>query len=215
MEESLATFQGSTTTFVKQRKTLSNKEEYTTDRSTIRTNANGLILAHAIDQRSRIRFRLQLSSKPHMNLSLASDVELIFYQKSRRHAWIYRKTCIKLLSMIDFHDKEWPHRVKVDSNDFLNSEILANKLWNMSDKDWLDNTSGYRSFDEYAEKSENLKKLLDIANALDKEDPGSVIRCPKCKSNKVEDRRKQTRGADEPETIFARCENCNHRFKTF
>lgn len=210
MEESLATYQGSTT-FVKQRKTLSNKEEYTTDRSTIRTNANGLILAHGIDQRTRIRLRHQLASKPHMNLSLSSDIELIFYQKSRRNAWIYRKSCVKLLSMLDFHSTQWPQRVKVKIN--ADSETIANLLWKMCYKDWLENTEGYKSFDEYAEKSQNLKNLLDIADSLDKEDPGSVLRCPRCQSNKVDDKRAQTRGADEAETIFAHCQNCHHRFK--
>lgn len=211
MEESLATFQGSTTTFVSKRKTLSNKEEYTTDRSTIRTNANGLILAHGIDQRTRIRFRILLSTKPHMNLGLASDVELIFYQKSRRHAWIYRKCCVKLLAMIDFHNSDWPKRATVSLNE--SSEELANKLWHMSFQNWLEGTDGYKSFDEYAEKSETLKRLLEIADALDKDDPGSVLRCPKCKSNKVDDRKATTRGADEPETIFAQCQKCGHRFK--
>lgn len=211
MDESLATFQGSTTAFIKQKKTLSNKEEYTTDRSTIRTNANGLIFAHGIDQRSRIKFRNELSSKHFMNLRLACDIELIVYQMARRHSWIYRKFCVKLLSMLDFHGKEWLKRVEVQEND--DSKTIATKLWNTTYKKWLEGTEGYKSFDEYAERSQNLKRLLDIADSLDKDDPGSVLRCPKCKSNKVDDKRAQTRGADEPETIFAYCLNCQHRFR--
>lgn len=43
----------------------------------------------------------------------------------------------------------------------------------------------------------------------------SILQCPKCKKYKVDFYTKQTRGADEPETIFARCtiKKCGHRWR--
>jgi len=44
----------------------------------------------------------------------------------------------------------------------------------------------------------------------------SLLQCPKCKKYKVDFYTKQTRGADEPETIFARCTlpSCGHRWRS-
>ena len=43
----------------------------------------------------------------------------------------------------------------------------------------------------------------------------SLLQSPKCKQYKVDFYTKQTRGADEPETIFARCtiKKCGHRWR--
>ena len=44
----------------------------------------------------------------------------------------------------------------------------------------------------------------------------SLLKCPKCKKYKVDFYTKQTRSADEPETIFARCtiKSCGHRWRS-
>ncbi len=44
----------------------------------------------------------------------------------------------------------------------------------------------------------------------------SLLQCPKCKQYKVDFYTKQTRSADEPETIFARCtiKTCKHRWRS-
>ena len=41
----------------------------------------------------------------------------------------------------------------------------------------------------------------------------SLLECPKCHSRKVDHFGKQTRSADEPETIFAHCLACSHRWR--
>ena len=41
----------------------------------------------------------------------------------------------------------------------------------------------------------------------------SHFRCGKCKSRNVVYTQRQTRGADEPMTIFATCKDCGNRFK--
>jgi len=41
----------------------------------------------------------------------------------------------------------------------------------------------------------------------------SVLKCPKCKQHTVDYYEKQTRGADEPMTLFANCLNCGNRWR--
>ena len=41
----------------------------------------------------------------------------------------------------------------------------------------------------------------------------SVLQCGKCKKNSVDYYEKQTRGADEPMTLFAHCLNCGNRWR--
>lgn len=41
----------------------------------------------------------------------------------------------------------------------------------------------------------------------------SILQCPKCKQRKVDYYQKQTRGADEPMTIFANCLHCGYRWR--
>lgn len=41
----------------------------------------------------------------------------------------------------------------------------------------------------------------------------SILQCGKCKRRKVDYYQKQTRGADEPMTIFANCLHCGHRWR--
>jgi len=41
----------------------------------------------------------------------------------------------------------------------------------------------------------------------------SLLQCGKCHQRKVDYYQKQTRGADEPMTIFANCLHCGHRWR--
>ena len=40
-----------------------------------------------------------------------------------------------------------------------------------------------------------------------------MYKCGKCKQNKTVYYKLQTRSADEPETTFITCVNCNHKWK--
>lgn len=40
----------------------------------------------------------------------------------------------------------------------------------------------------------------------------SILKCGKCKKNTVDYHEMQTRGADEPMTVFAHCLSCGHRW---
>jgi len=51
----------------------------------------------------------------------------------------------------------------------------------------------------------HIEKSVDITD--------SVLQCTKCKKNSVDYYEKQTRGADEPMTLFAHCLNCGHRWR--
>lgn len=51
----------------------------------------------------------------------------------------------------------------------------------------------------------HIKRTVDITD--------SVLQCGKCKKNSVDYYEKQTRGADEPMTLFAHCLNCGNRWR--
>jgi DNA-directed RNA polymerase subunit M/transcription elongation factor TFIIS len=64
-------------------------------------------------------------------------------------------------------------------------------------------------------QKERLKYFPEVEEELIMEGQ-SLLQCPKCKEYKVDFYTKQTRGADEPETIFARCTlpACGHRWRS-
>jgi DNA-directed RNA polymerase subunit M/transcription elongation factor TFIIS len=51
----------------------------------------------------------------------------------------------------------------------------------------------------------HIEKHIDITD--------SVLQCGKCKKNTVDYYEKQTRGADEPMTLFAHCLTCGNRWR--
>ena len=67
-----------------------------------------------------------------------------------------------------------------------------------------------KAFNRYIETE---KVIAELQNEVDVEE--GVLECPKCGNNKVLSYQIQTRSADEPMTIFARCINktCLHRWK--
>jgi DNA-directed RNA polymerase subunit M/transcription elongation factor TFIIS len=212
MDESTAntTVQGSTAHTTRQRKTV----DFTTNKATVKTTANWICMTHGIDQRTRIMFQKELQSRPHFTPRLANDVEMIIYQKSREHSWIYRKTCIRLLSMIDEHQEKWVTRVLESGCDVKTSSTkeIALTLLSMSNLDWLIGTQGYKAFSDLQERKNNFQKLVESKGGLDQTDPGSVIRCLRCKGNNIRWIPVQNRGADEPQTIKAYCLTCQRNF---
>ena len=52
---------------------------------------------------------------------------------------------------------------------------------------------------------QHIERTVDITN--------SVLQCGKCKKNTVDYYEKQTRGADEPMTLFAHCLTCGNRWR--
>lgn len=51
----------------------------------------------------------------------------------------------------------------------------------------------------------NIEKIVDITD--------SILKCGKCNNNTVDYYEKQTRGADEPMTLFAHCLTCGNRWR--
>jgi len=51
----------------------------------------------------------------------------------------------------------------------------------------------------------NIKRTVDITD--------SILKCRKCNQNTVDYYEKQTRGADEPMTLFANCLTCGNRWR--
>lgn len=56
-------------------------------------------------------------------------------------------------------------------------------------------------------------RLASQQAKLDYRKTTDLIKCPKCGARKSEIKLKQTRSADEPETMFIHCVNCGHRWK--
>jgi transcription elongation factor S-II len=65
------------------------------------------------------------------------------------------------------------------------------------------------TFEQVAEMQ--LKR--EAATVALPDDYKSLIQCRKCKQHKVTYTTLQTRSADEPETVFASCTICRHRFR--
>lgn len=51
----------------------------------------------------------------------------------------------------------------------------------------------------------NIQRTVDITD--------SILKCGKCNKNTVDYYEKQTRGADEPMTLFANCLTCGNRWR--
>ena len=56
-------------------------------------------------------------------------------------------------------------------------------------------------------------RLASQQAKLDYRKTTDLIKCPKCGARKTEIKLKQTRSADEPETMFIHCVNCGYRWK--
>eukprot|EP00924_Labyrinthula_sp_SR-Ha-C_P010684 maker-scaffold_49-snap-gene-1.92-mRNA-1 protein AED:0.32 eAED:0.32 QI:125/1/1/1/1/1/2/71/272 len=91
--------------------------------------------------------------------------------------------------------------VKMSSEELASAEIKqkrskeSEKLFNEARSDWLDS------------HRDDVNKQAGIAEV------GGLFPCENCKSTKTTHYQKQTRGADEPMTIFAQCTECGHNWR--
>ena len=61
--------------------------------------------------------------------------------------------------------------------------------------------------------TERKREFLESTKALkERKTTASIVKCPKCRSNNVQTRTVQTRGADEASTDKNMCLSCNHKF---
>jgi len=74
-------------------------------------------------------------------------------------------------------------------------EKAKQDLFNQNRSDWLD------------ANRDNVNKTAGIDQV------GGLFVCEECKSTKTTHYQKQTRGADEPMTVFAQCTECGHRWR--
>lgn len=65
--------------------------------------------------------------------------------------------------------------------------------------------AGREEESESSEEDQNVDVPSTMSNSL--------LTCPKCHKRQVDHFTKQTRSADEPETIFAHCLACNYRWR--
>tara|TARA_B100000780_G_C21108805_1_gene447922 strand:- start:398 stop:796 length:399 start_codon:yes stop_codon:yes gene_type:complete len=78
--------------------------------------------------------------------------------------------------------------------------IQAPELWFVSHKEGQRRTEWIQEV-----YPKHIEKHIDITD--------SVLQCGKCKQNTVDYYEKQTRGADEPMTLFANCLTCGNRWR--
>lgn len=61
--------------------------------------------------------------------------------------------------------------------------------------------------------TERRREFMETTKALkERKTTASIVKCPKCRSNNVQTRTVQTRGADEASTDKNMCLSCNHKF---
>lgn len=72
---------------------------------------------------------------------------------------------------------------------------------------WLVGTDEAKKRDVWLQESYPTLEKKEEENTQD-----SLLTCGKCKQRKVEYYQKQTRGADEPMTVFCNCTNCGKRW---
>ena len=90
----------------------------------------------------------------------------------------------------------------------VKSNIL-NELWN------ADIIAGMTHEELYPELHEQLKyySMAKCIDAKPEQEHDGFFKCGKCKTKKTTYTQVQTRGADEPMTIFVTCLNCENRWK--
>ncbi len=78
-------------------------------------------------------------------------------------------------------------------------------------------TCGYREPAETVSIREAVKRKKALQPAEEWKDTMPVIEveCPKCKNNKAYWWTRQTRAADEPETVFYRCTKCGYTWREY
>ena len=81
------------------------------------------------------------------------------------------------------------------------------ELFNISDQELSSFSSHSKWLREYIEREKTSKLIYN-----EKTSEKGIFNCPKCKSFKIEMEEKQTRSADEPMTIFCKCEECETTF---
>jgi DNA-directed RNA polymerase subunit M/transcription elongation factor TFIIS len=80
-------------------------------------------------------------------------------------------------------------------------------MFDLTDKE-LSSYSGHAKWlRDYIEREKKSKLIYN-----EKSSEKGIFNCPKCKSFKIEMEEKQTRSADEPMTIYCKCEECETTF---
>ena len=110
---------------------------------------------------------------------------------NRKFKWVYKHAFAKVKFNLKrnklLFDEVLENKREVQSIVFANHKELNPELW----------------------KNYNTMKNVFVKQEIH----DSIIKCPKCKLNKVHYYQLQTRSADEPMTTFCTCTNCNHRWK--
>ena len=113
--------------------------------------------------------------------------DMIIKETKSQHSEI-RRFC----NQYEFHSEALNH--------FSISELIINPdLW------YIGTPEGKKRHTWLVEAYPNIE--------INKEITESILVCGKCKKRQVDYYEKQTRGADEPMTIFATCLNCGNRWR--
>ena len=180
------------------------KEQYAPNRDTYKRDAQWMLYQHGIDQRSRLVMRNELVNRPHFTDELATEFEIAIYQKTRQDARLYRKNCVHYLAMIDIHGENWINKLPSKGK----PQLDVHEIFTLTDKEWINDTSGWKAFSELEERTKNLEKLINKRGGLELENTKSIIVCKRCMKNDTVFWEEQNRGADEAATCKVYCTNC-------
>jgi len=140
-------------------------------------------------------------------LPLATEIEIGCYNSAIR-------ICNDLHVVTEWANKKFIDRYsgvcyKVFSNMKLNKNLIYDII---SGKIPPESVGSLTNEQLYTDGSREVRELLQIKNSQAIEDKYSDEVCRKCTAKKIVKTKKQTRSADEMETIFSECKECGYKY---
>ena len=114
-----------------------------------------------------------------------------------------------------YNDKIRHLLVNIDNNSYIKNNYLKDNIDNGTIK--VGNVCNLEPFETFPDIWKKIRDKIELQEKIAEETKHmattDMFRCGKCKKNKTVYYKLQTRSADEPETTFITCVNCNNTWK--
>lgn len=114
-----------------------------------------------------------------------------------------------------YNDKIRHILINLDQSSYIKNTYFKENILNGNIKP--NEISNLEPSEIFPEVWKRIKDKLELQEKIAKETKNmattDMFKCGKCKQNKTVYYKLQTRAADEPETTFITCVNCNHKWK--